>query len=325
LWSDCNGVRDPTVYKPRHELASAAGIDHDYNFISSIERGIDRTDKIIVEEKGLVDRKELVEGDRTRRWNSRQRTEGISTLLSKALERAGVIVDRAPKGMKRSTENNTNWSKHAKCINWQVEWVTNDGSRILGKVLENHPLGEAYTALLEEQRRASMTEAEKKQDKKRKADEIRRLAKKAKIASEFDLFTQGATLQNHESSAWYQIVAPEPEEARRKLSLVPDTETIPASSNNSDKAYSGVYFYLHRPYTPSSQPRVLIPLQPSESLSKSLRNRVVLEFPTIHAISSPPNSLPDTFTLEEDYLKCNVDISQHNTEKDMDMEDGEIV
>ena len=76
LWSDCNGVRDPTVYKPRHELATPAGIDHDYNFISSIERGIERTDRLIVDEKRLVDRKELLGHGDNRRWKARQHTGG---------------------------------------------------------------------------------------------------------------------------------------------------------------------------------------------------------------------------------------------------------
>ena len=77
--------------------------------------------------------------------------------------------------------------------------------RILGKVLEIHPIGQAYAAVLEEQRRASMTAAEKKQDKKRKADEINRMAKKAKIESGFDILMQRSTLQNPDSSAWDQI------------------------------------------------------------------------------------------------------------------------
>jgi hypothetical protein len=324
LWSECNGVRDPTVYKPRHELATPAGIDHDYNFISSIERGIERTDKLIVEEKGLVDRKELLGGEHNRRWNTRQRTEGVSTLLSKALEQAGVVVDRAPKGMKRSKDNSTNLSKHVKCINWQVEWIRDDGSRILGKVLENHLLGEAYAALLEEQRRANMTEAEKKHDKKRKADEIKRHAKKAKTSSHFDLLVQTSTLQNPESSAWDQVVMPESEEVEPDSSLGTCDES-PGPPSKSYQACSGFYFYLHRPYTPSSHPRVLIPLQPSESLSKLLRNRVVLEFPTIYAISSPPTCLPDTFMLEDDYFKRHFDTPQRNTDKHFDMEEGEVV
>jgi len=324
LWSDCNGVRDPTVYKPRHELATPAGIDHDYNFISSIERGIERTDRLIVDEKRLVDRKELQGYGENRRWKSRQHIGG-DTPLEKALERSGVIVDKAPKGMKRNTDNNTNWSKHQKCINWQVEWIRDDGSRILGKVLEIHPVGEAYAAFLEEQRRAGMTAAEKKQDKKRKATEIKRMSKKVKAESGFDLLMQRSILQNPDSLAWDQVVVPASEEVDGKPVIELGTEPLPVPLNESHEVSTSYYFYLHRPYTPSFRPRVLIPLNASEPLSASLRNRSVLEFPTIYALPSPPTSLPDNFMLEDDYLKVHIDPSRrNNTDEDVDMEEGEI-
>lgn len=280
---------------------------------------------MIVEEKGLVDRKELMGNDGHRRWKVRHHHESVSTLLSRAIERAGVIVDRAPKGMKRSKDNSTNLSKHVKCINWQVEWVKDDGSRILGKVLEKIPIGEAYAALIEEQRRANMTDAEKKQDKKRKADEIKRQAKKAKISPGSDLLIQRSTMQNPESSAWDQDVGPDFEDAEPKSTLATDTEPAGLSSQNTYEAYLGFYFYLHRPYTPSSHPRVVIPLQSSESLSTLLRNRVVLEFPTIYVIPCSPTSLPDNFMLEDDYLQKNSAAFQYNMEENVDMEEGEIV
>lgn len=324
LWSDCNGVRDPTVYKPRHELATPAGIDHDYNFISSIERGIERTERLIVDEKRLVDRKELQGHSDNRRWKARKHTGG-DTLLDKALERSGVIVDNAPKGMKRNTDNSTNWSKHQKCINWQVEWIRDDGSCILGKVLEIHLIGEAYAALLEEQRRASMTAAEKKQDKKRRATEIKRMAKKAKMESGFDLLMERSMLQNPDSSAWDQFARQESEEAEDISRIEMDTEVMPVFPNDSLEASTGYYFYLRRPYTPSSHPRVLIPLNAAQPFSTLLRNRVVLEFPTIYALPSPPTSLTDDFMLEDDYLKVHLDPSRGNiVEEDVDMEEGEI-
>ncbi len=312
------------MYKPRHELATPAGIDHDYNFISSIERGIERTDRLIVDEKHLVDRKELLGHSDNRRWKGRRHTGGDS-LLEKAQERSGVIVDRAPKGMKRNTDNSTNWSKHQKCINWQIEWIKDDGSHVLAKVLEIHPLGEAYAALLEEQRRVSMTAAEKKQDKKRKATEIKRRAKKTKADFGFDLLMQRSSLQNPESSAWDQITIPECEEVESISRMEADTELIPLCSNTSYDASAVHYLYLHRPYTPSSHPRILIPLNASEPLSSLLRNRVVLEFPTVYALPSSPKSLPDSFMLEDDYLKTQLDPSRYNPiEEDIDMEEGEI-
>lgn len=328
LWSDCNGVRDPTVYKPLCELTTPAGVDHDYNFITSIERGIERTNKLIVEEKGLVCSHELLGAANNHRRCARHHTGGDTTLLSKALESSGVIVEKAPKGMRRNRDNSTKWSRPQKCINWQVEWVRDDGSRILGKALENCPIGETYTAFLEEQRRLNMTGSEKKEIKKRKAEEIRakeKLAKRAKIISSFNLFMRRSTLQNPESSAWDQTIVTESDEAERKSSVASDTESTRKPSGPYE-AYQGYFFYLHRPYTPSSHPRVLIPLSPIEPLSTLLRDRVVLEFPTIYAISYPPASLPGNFMLENDYLQNGrFDPSQQGAMEDMDIEEGEII
>jgi hypothetical protein len=278
-----------------------------------------------VDEKHLVDRKELLGRNGNREWKGRQHMGGDS-LLEKALERSGVIVDKAPKGMKRNTENSTNWSKHQKCINWQIEWIRDDGTHLLGKVLEIHPIGQAFAALLEEQRRASMTAAEKKQDKKRKAEELKeRLAKKTRIESRFGLFMQRSALQNPDSSAWDRNPIPEHNEADGNPIIEIDTEIIPSSSNDNFQASTGHHLYLHRPYTRSCDPRVLIPLSSSEPLSTLLRNRVVLEFPSIYALPFPPISLPNNFMLEDDYLKRHLESSRHNsTGEDVDMEEGEI-
>jgi HIT zinc finger len=338
LWSDCNGVRDPTVYKPRRELATPAGIDHDYNFISAIERGIERTDKVIVEERGLLDRKELLGRDNNGRWNGRKRG-GADTALSKALERSGVIVDRAPKGMKRNMENSTNWSKSQKCINWQIEWIQEDGTRVLGKVLEKQPIGQAHAHLLEEQRRANMTEAERKQDKKRKSEEMKmKEAKRARLNSCHDLFTQRSILQNPASSAWDLLPDQHDKESNAPTIAVHAETTLDLSSSSTTSAPPPsrpfqYFFYLHKPHTPSSppHPRVLIPLHPSDTFQSQLRNRVLLEFPTVHVLSFPPAYLPDIFMLEEEFLagrdlrRFVLDGGDEGEDEDMDMEEGEVV
>jgi hypothetical protein len=323
------------VYKPRHELLTPAGIDHDYNFISSIERGIERSDKLIVEEKGLVGIKELL-GDNDNGRRRPQRRSKEDTPLAKAMERAGVIVDTAPKGMKRNKDNSTNWSKYQKCINWQVEWVKDDGSRFLGKVLESQPIGEAYAGLLEEQRRANMTEEEKMQRKKRKAEELKtrqREAKKAKRNPSLGFLIKETLLQNPKSSAWNLDPSQDPDDVHQESTTATDIKNLSSLSYESYEPSSDCYFYLHRPHTASSLPRVLIPLHPLGTLSVLLPNHVVLEFPTIYALSSPPNTLPKSFMLEDDYLAAKrkaepvrgrsglVDYDSN----DSDVEDGEIV
>lgn len=82
----------------KSELATPAGIDHDYNFLSGIERDLEKSEKSVTE-KGLdIDLNTKSKGDRA---------QGIDYHLAAA----GVKVIRAPKGMSRSKENKTHRSK----------------------------------------------------------------------------------------------------------------------------------------------------------------------------------------------------------------------
>lgn len=58
-WANCSGKRDPTAYMAPSKLKTAAGIDHDYNFLSAIERERERNQREIVDERRLFSQKEL--------------------------------------------------------------------------------------------------------------------------------------------------------------------------------------------------------------------------------------------------------------------------
>lgn len=85
----------------RSDLATPKGIDHDYNYLTSIERELDYADKNAAS-RGLVLEEE-------KRW-SKQPVKG-ETQFNAAVERCGVIVAKAPKGMTRSKQNQTTCSK----------------------------------------------------------------------------------------------------------------------------------------------------------------------------------------------------------------------
>lgn len=85
----------------RADLATAKGIDHDYNYLTSIERVFDRA------EKDAISRGVVLEEERRR---SKQPVKG-EIQFNAALERCGVDVVKAPKGMTRSKQNQTICSK----------------------------------------------------------------------------------------------------------------------------------------------------------------------------------------------------------------------
>ena len=79
----------------RADLATPRGIDRDYNFITGIERGVENAERD-AERRGTLRR------DQHKREKS---------ALEDTLERAGVYVHRAPKGMSRNIQNKTRWHK----------------------------------------------------------------------------------------------------------------------------------------------------------------------------------------------------------------------
>ena len=53
VWASCSGIRDVTAFLPKSVLKTRWGIDHDYNFLTSVERGRQRAERDI-SERGLV-------------------------------------------------------------------------------------------------------------------------------------------------------------------------------------------------------------------------------------------------------------------------------
>lgn len=314
LWSECSGIRDPTAFKPKSQLATPSGIDHDYNFLHSIEHKIERSEKAIVEDRGLVDKGELAAARRDENpadWRAkmrkRKRQNPGQEPIERTLKSMRTTVELAPKGMKRSAENHTTWAKNQKCINWQVEWIREgDAGRSLSRALGNRPIGDVYAEFLEEERKGRLTDEEKRLEKKQKAMEKERLAREAKNDESFVL-SASSILQDSHTGAW--------------VSASPQTSALAASgsmSNASKHPNPGSHFYLHLPKTPASFPKVLIPLNPDKSLDKLLRRRMLLEFPTIYVLKAGPHDLPEQdFMLEKDYLSATKQLPWQDSDTEM--------
>ncbi|KMU87162.1 hypothetical protein CIHG_05103 [Coccidioides immitis H538.4] len=92
LWSQCSGVRDPAAYLKRKELATPAAFDKDFNFITGIERCLERADRD-AENRGIM----LEDEERSKKKRrTGEYTKGEALL--RRIEESGVDVIRAPKG-----------------------------------------------------------------------------------------------------------------------------------------------------------------------------------------------------------------------------------
>ncbi|KAH7346525.1 hypothetical protein BKA65DRAFT_502661 [Rhexocercosporidium sp. MPI-PUGE-AT-0058] len=346
--SMCNGIRDPTVFLPISEVATPWGLDHDYNFIHGIETRMSRTEKVLIEDLELVSKDELERarsGETIDEFNRRKGTKNNEppgeACIERVLNRDHIRVIKAPKGMRRNKENTTAWSKNQRSIHWQVEWIREGNRRSLYRALGHKPIGDFYDAMCEEERRLGMTDEERREEKrierKRRADDHKeQLAKKARIESEAYNLTTVPLLQDPDTGAWNMM----PFCSVVEDSTMSDPPSIPPPKTRN---YN---FYLHRPLTPASFPKVLVPICPTKPLTEQLRKRDVLEFPTIHVLPNKTENLPEGFMLEADFLKAIGDKSKGVADTEMDdsddtssddsssseesdsdesMEDGEIV
>ncbi|KAI9834179.1 MAG: hypothetical protein M1826_005290 [Phylliscum demangeonii] len=136
-WSRCSGLRHPAPFLSRRDLATAASLDRDYNFLAGLERHLDRVERD-VEERGIP-----IEPTHGPRHGPKRRPKG-EWRVTAAIERCRVIVQKAPVGMQRQRENRTGWNKKRKCLNWTIEWFDDTDHRLLDIAPATAPLQEAY-------------------------------------------------------------------------------------------------------------------------------------------------------------------------------------
>lgn len=139
-YKQCSGTRDPTAYIKRSKLATPSALNRDFNFLTGVERAVARGSGISTDdgdEQGGLSR------------NTKQKKKQAAEAREAWIEKSGVIVKKAPQGMKRSSENMTDVvryahgtpfqqgtngirlmectrTKKARLLHWTVEWVLSD-------------------------------------------------------------------------------------------------------------------------------------------------------------------------------------------------------
>lgn len=149
--ASCNGKRDPTAFVKKEQLTTASGIDHDYNFLSGVDRVFDKADKDLAE-RGIGQ----ADQSHRKRWH-------FDGPLQQYLRANQILIDRAPLGMSRQKANHTRYIPKSRKIVWTVEWIQSDGTKRLAEVHEAANIEEAYSAMLADKER---------ENKKRKQGDI---------------------------------------------------------------------------------------------------------------------------------------------------------
>lgn len=276
-WSDCTGARDATTYVVPSRLRTPAGVDHDYNFLHSVERGVERAERIVSQDKGIFADGELdaarAKGNLTKRvvWKTgrdgtkrkvveyrekrRERIQGrmLERFLKQKLRKTNTTVEFAPTGLSRQRENTTTLNRRTARVNWQVEWLTVvEGEacpvkverRMLAKTMDDLPMWLAY--------------------------------RDAKLASKYPMRPQ----------LWERDQASQNEKAT--WTMGPETRQEADGSWNTlpDPWADEARFFLGRPHQQASHPTVVSALQGGECLREILTDVRVLEFPTIYILQA---------------------------------------
>ncbi|EXJ75179.1 uncharacterized protein A1O5_01875 [Cladophialophora psammophila CBS 110553] len=289
-WAQCSGIRDPTAYRKRADLATPASIDQDFNFITSVERSLARADELTIS-KGI----DLVPSGITRKGQ-----EG-SRKFTAELEKRGIRLIKAPEGLSRNKQNKSHWAGHGNCIMWTTEWLCYDGDKKTCNVLESRTVEEAFLfafgkhAVHRKKRKRSDAETTSVSALQPDARSVQSVAAGGSNGeSSHNRKVEGAPVhpgsESVQESVNDQTGIDKNDETTRRKGQLP----------KPPQASQDLQFYLFKPDT-ISKVKCLIPVASDSKLVDVLRDQAILEFPTFYVRQEGPENLPAPFITEENY------------------------
>ncbi|EME78554.1 uncharacterized protein MYCFIDRAFT_205082 [Pseudocercospora fijiensis CIRAD86] len=277
--ASCSGVRNPAEFVKKSQLATPAGVDRDYNYLKGVERSIDVASRE-ASDRGIG---KNAAHHRVFRGNHPE------SIVQKYLAANRIAMHRAPTGMSRQKSNQTRASKRNHIL-WTVEWIDADGqSNISNDCLESDKLRNLYAGTQLRQHHASNGESERAASKRRRLER--------KKFAETEQQTETAPTEPQPNGDVESVI--EEESASAKLNIGAGATADGEQGSGSSAIQQ--HFYLLRPGTSSSN-KVLIPLDADTTLTAMLRDKTVLEFPTIYVLPQASKSLPPGYILEDAYL-----------------------
>ncbi|KAK4213259.1 Box C/D snoRNA protein 1, partial [Rhypophila decipiens] len=331
--TECSGRHNPTAFVPIEKLRTPAGIDHDYNFISAIDRAKQRAQRDIVEELGLLREDELHPKDEDgafyKVWKGdqllhipnkhqdrrRERQPGDRDRFDKAVRRRLRALDidarPMPKGMTRQKENLTTFNRKTKWINWQIELfvygapgLDEQPTRILHRALDGKPLFEVLAASIK-WKHGNLDWERRNQEQQKAAQEAGRFAELAEKPTQQNankkrkrakLYRQPT--QDPKTSVWSANNLLLQDTATGEWNKVSDkgAASVPPSEAEEAASYTTWHIYLHQPFHPGAGGRkALISLSSRDTLAEVLRGMTIVEFPTLYVFPPRTEGLPEGF------------------------------
>ena len=292
-------------------------MDRDYNYLKGVERQIDVAGQE-AEDRG-IGAKNVTSKNVLRGWRA-------DSALQRYLVQNNINIEHAPKGMSRQKNNQTRPTKSNRIV-WTVEWLTADGQRTLqhdctesDSIISLYETHLADLSHVEGQPRGSKrkrveTSSAKQPpqpDIKPEGNLERTSEKAASGATAPHTLGDSESEPQGEADASFTTGDSAPKETNSSAPTTghqpPTISQAPTDPTNTDTPEQPAnqeprYFYLLKTGT-SSTSKVLLPLKEEASLTASLRDQTVQEYPTIILLAHSPEKLPSGYILLEQYLKA---------------------
>ncbi|KAF1831885.1 HIT finger domain-containing protein [Decorospora gaudefroyi] len=313
-WAQCSGQRDPTKFMKKSQLVTPAGIDHDFNFLSGVERNLEKAEKVA----------STAFAGAPSEAKSKSQRAGVQ--FSKLEAAAGVNIIRAPQGLSRQKENKSHLSSTKRARQnavWTIEWFDHIGQRVLTETSSTQHIKDAQPFVRHgtggKAKKRKLNTEEPTTSKPSQAQDQDQDHPQIKDVAPSTSEDQIEPLQRLKVNSKLQVNDAKPERVSPRRASSPREQQDQASKRHTDMAETHTRgpshdgpdeqpvghgqhrYFLLKPRTSTSR-RVLIPLEPCHTIAESLRGRTLLEFPTIYMFPTSVAPLPDEFMLEEEYL-----------------------
>ncbi|KIW63924.1 hypothetical protein PV04_08888 [Phialophora macrospora] len=307
-WAQCSGVRDPTAYRKRADLATPASVDQDFNFITSVERSLQRADALgSVKSIGLVP-----SGLRRDR----------KTKFDTAIEERGIRLIRAPEGLARNKQNKSHWAGQSKGVAWTTEWVHYNGRKKNTIVFESSTVAEAF------QNAFARRPLHNQKRKRGPSDTGSAPVAGRDVPSALGNGDSETRQKTGDKARDISLdMDPGPSQSVAVVEHASDDDQTHVRQQVTAQPLEDIYYYLFKPHT-TSKVKCLIPIAADSKLVDVLRNRTLLEFPTLYVRREAPEALPEPFVTEAKYNQLyGLDVSTNLPKytPNGEMEEGEVI
>ncbi|EXJ92287.1 hypothetical protein A1O3_00837 [Capronia epimyces CBS 606.96] len=284
-WAQCSGIRNPAAYRKRADLATPASVDQDFNFLTSVERSLQRADDLVLE-KNI----KLAPSGTIRGGNEPKRK------FETEVQERGIRLIRAPHGLSRNKENKSHWARQYKCIMWTTEWLCFDGRKRFQNVTESRTVGEAFVNIFGKN---ALRKKRKRSDAQSTIRPVTQPDVQQTSVSTEAIEGPGSSERKAETSD----TGPADETQSPPQSGVIEPDAIsetPAQLTDASQLLRNLHFYLLKPHT-MSKLQCLIPVSHTSTLTEVLRDKTILEFPTFYVREEAPGNLPEPYITEQKY------------------------